>query len=100
MVFLGKPKSREDYDFVAKFSDELGPWISTGELCEEQTPYGAQAETGAKVSAPIDPNASSQEAAIRAHIDELLAAAGSSPTRLGWVLEQLRMYLSIPHHWR
>jgi transcriptional regulator with XRE-family HTH domain len=84
LVFLGKPTSREDYEFVAKYSDEIGPPPAT-------------AASAAVAGAAIPP--APLEAEARWILDEAIRAAASRPERLGWVLEQLRAHLRPPAHW-
>ena len=40
------------------------------------------------------------ETEIRSIMAELIAAANGDPTRLGWILEQMREHLTAPKHWK
>ncbi len=86
LVFLGSPKSKEDYDFLAKYADELPPHKSEPEIGEtKQAPYGT---------------ADTLRAEARRYFDDLLSAANDDPVRLGWLLQQMREHLRRPSDWK
>ena len=83
-VFLGQPTSREDYEFVAKYADEIGSPKTEQILREESDGPVVDLGTASK---------------IRDHIEELIEKADGDPHRLGWLLEQLRSHVRAPAHW-
>lgn len=56
---------------------------------------------GGPLGLPLKPSVIEGELAqrIRIRVEELIAAAGEDPTRLGWIYEQLQAHLSPPAHW-
>lgn len=83
LVILGQPKTRADYDFIAKHADEIGN-PKPGELAEDPAEYHA---TG------------SIESKIRSHVEEQIKQADGEPSKLGWIYEQLRAHVQAPEHW-
>lgn len=85
-VFLGVPKLREDFDFVAKYADEIGrPAAEPEPVAEEAGSYGT---------------AENLRSEFRSIVERDLAAAGDDPTRLGWLLQQALLHLTPPPHWQ
>lgn len=89
-VFLGKPTSREDFDFVAKFADEL-PEHSGRQAVEPAPHYPSQ-------GAPRDATDALLSEARR-RFDYIIAATREDPRRLGWVVEQMGIHLRKPDTW-
>lgn len=86
LVFLGEPSSKEDFDFVAKFTDEIGsPVRNSTQVGESPAAYGDEA---------------SIESRLIRHLRELIAAANGDRGRLGWIEEQVAAHLTVPAHWK
>lgn len=81
LLFLGSPKTREDYEFVAKFADEIGQPASSVVVQEVPDIYGEQ----------ISPRII---AALKALVDH----AAGHPDRLAWIEEQV-LKIKAPLHW-
>ncbi|QYM80265.1 helix-turn-helix domain-containing protein [Horticoccus luteus] len=84
-VFLGVPKLREDFDFIAKFADEVGkpPDASAVVAAEDRGTYGTPA---------------SLRTEARAELERAINAAGDDITRLGWIVHQIRLHLTPAGH--
>lgn len=100
-VFLGKPVASADYDFLAKFADEIAG-ASEKIASRGVYPHATDADL-AHVSdgAPLGyggPN--SIKAEIKRVLDDAMKAAGDDSIRLGWLLEQMRLHVVAPAKWR
>jgi len=94
-VFLGKPVSNEDYDFIAKFADEIegarealaerGGGLTPSAVSEDQATYGGEA--------------AQLRAQIRSKIEDGINAAGSDRVKLGWLLMQINEHVRPQKHW-
>lgn len=101
-VFLGKPTSAEDYEFIAKFADEIGPQETVFQSIQKvHVSMDPEVnEAAATYRAGRAQTAEETIAKIKAFVDELIASAQNDPNRLGWILEQLRSELRMPGHWK
>jgi transcriptional regulator with XRE-family HTH domain len=84
-AFLGEPVEWLIHGIGKTDYPEVTERVESG-VQEEPFAYGG----------PRSPNV---EAAIRSYCEELIAQASGDPTRLGWVIEQLRTHLRPPPHW-
>lgn len=74
---------QEDRDYVL--------WGRVTGIQESKTPLFPQRDPS---------RAATLAAELRTELETRIAAAGDHPQRLGWLLEQLRLHLSVPVHWR
>ena len=80
-VFLGEPRSAADFDFVAKFADEVGPSPYAAIVSEPQ-PAGDDSAIVSELKKEIETTMS-----------VLKWQAGSEVAPLGWLREELRSLL-------
>ena len=98
MLFLGQAKTGADYDFLAKYGDEIviGEAKVYPKAGEDKIEGVEEAQSGyLRTSAPSD----ALHYKIREHMERLLAAAGNDVQRLGWIAEQLINHVAAPSHW-
>jgi hypothetical protein len=88
-VFLGKPTNREDFDFIAKYADEL-PRKPGLEMPAEV--WSELARPPEEYSGRESPNNLAAEA--RRVLEDALRAANNDPALLGWIVGQLRIHLA------
>lgn len=106
-LISGKPIFDEDYEFIAKYRDEIGspPGERAGAVGENRRSYAISEplpvhESGRSHANKREISGEDPLSEIRAHMGLLLGAAGNDRDRLGWIAEQLRIHLRVPPHWR
>lgn len=86
LIFLGHPVSRTDYEFLAKYADEI-----------ERPAHGQKEPMMLEESAgPLSEPTRDQAAQLRANIEKCIRFAGGDTNRLGWLLEQMRVHMLVP----
>lgn len=85
-----KGKSQPGLAEICTLADHLG--VSPARLAFGDTP-SASSELSGQVAANL-----AQE--IRAEVEKLIAATEGRSSRIGWILEQMKIHLPLPEHWR
>jgi len=108
--WVGKlERGQEDFsEFLLLKMEQVSspPRDAESPQAEEATSHAKseRPEFDAKLHRPDRRNVADAPADLRDGIMDLVTrvvrAAGDDPSRLGWITEQMRMHLSIPHHWR
>lgn len=93
-LFLGHPKTPEDYAFVAKYNDEIATFDALD---------GSRPAILVRAADGVDPAHSGRAEDIQDRLLRefalLVDAADGDVARLGWISEQMRQHLAEPTHW-
>lgn len=102
LVMMGIPRLREDYDFVAKYQDEIGTppsGMSTDTAGPGMVMEGPPASYLPSGAGGLSDSALAITEEIQKRFYAVVSAADGDPSRLGWINEQLAQHLRPPEHW-